>query len=60
MSVSVKANKTEKTPKSERVLVHVRIRPFTEDELVQDKTSPIEAVDLNNNAMTSKAINKTN
>lgn len=56
MNTSVKMNKSEKPLKSERVLVHVRVRPFTEDELIQDKTSPIETVDLNNNSMTSKAI----
>ena len=38
MKGSVTQNKTDS--KSERVMVHVRIRPFTEDELAQDKTSP--------------------
>lgn len=40
--------------KSERVMVHVRIRPFTEDELLQDKSSPIENIDTKRNAMTGK------
>ena len=39
--------------KGERVTVHVRIRPFSEDELVADKTSSIERIDTTNNSMTS-------
>ena len=35
----------------ERVQVFVRIRPFNEDELEKDKTSPIEVLDTKNNAM---------
>ena len=45
----------------ERVQVFVRIRPFNEDELEKDKTSPIEVLDTKNNAMIcniKKIINK--
>ena len=37
--------------KGERVQVFVRIRPFNEDELEKDNTSPIEVLDTKNNAM---------
>ena len=37
--------------KGERVLVYVRIRPFNEDELLKDSSTPIELVDTKNNAM---------
>lgn len=37
--------------KGERVLVYVRIRPFNEDELLKDSSTPIEFVDTKNNAM---------
>ena len=40
--------------KRERVLVYVRIRPFNEDELIKDKTTPIEFIDTKNNAMVCK------
>ena len=40
--------------KGERVLVYVRIRPFNEDELNRDKTSPIELIDQKTNSMISK------
>jgi hypothetical protein len=40
--------------KGERVLFYVRIRPFSKDEMERDKTSPIEAIDPNNNSMTVK------
>ena len=40
--------------KGERVLCYVRIRPFSKDEMERDKTSPIEAIDPNNNSMTVK------
>ncbi len=43
-------------PNSERVLVYVRIRPFNEDELNRDKTSPIEIIDTKTNSMISKII----
>ena len=43
-------------PNGERVLVYVRIRPFTEDELNRDKTSPIELIDQKTNSMISKII----
>ena len=52
MKVSVLVGKNDS--KSERVMVHVRIRPFTEDELIQDKSSPIENIDTKRNAMTGK------
>lgn len=44
----------DKEVKSERVLVHVRIKPMTEDDSAIDRTTPIEVVDTNNNSMTSK------
>ena len=37
--------------KGERVQVFVRIRPFNEEELEKDNTSPIELVDTKNNAL---------
>ena len=39
--------------KQERVCVHTRLRPFTEDELKIDRTSPIEQFDTANNIITS-------
>ena len=51
-------NKEKIQPKQEsngeRVLVYVRIRPFTEEELIRDKTTPIEVLDTKNNSMISK------
>ena len=52
--MKTKEKNSKSDSQSERVLVYVRIRPFTEDELSHDKTSPIEALDTKNNAMTSK------
>ena len=40
--------------KVERVQVFVRIRPFSEEELEKDNTSPIEVIDTKNNAMICK------
>ena len=40
--------------KGERVQVFVRIRPFSEEELEKDNTSPIEVIDTKNNAMICK------
>ena len=40
--------------KGERVQVSVRIRPFSEEELEKDNTSPIEVIDTKNNAMICK------
>ena len=40
--------------KNERVLVYVRIRPFSQDELVNDNSSPIESVDTKRNTMIVK------
>ena len=37
--------------KGERVQVFVRNRPFNEEELEKDNTSPIEFIDTKNNAM---------
>jgi len=34
--------------KSERVIVHVRMRPFSEDELRKDNTTPVETFDTTN------------
>ena len=44
-------NKEIINPKGERVLVYVRIRPFNEEELSKDSSSPIEFIDTKNNAM---------
>ena len=40
--------------KNERVLVYVRIRPFSQDELENDNSSPIESVDTKRNTMVVK------
>ena len=37
--------------KGERVQVFVRIRPFNQEELEKDSSSPIEVLDTKNNAM---------
>ena len=47
-----------KTNKSERVKVYVRIRPFTNYELKINNATPIENIDLINNVMTGKNIYK--
>ena len=41
--------------KNERVLVYVRVRPFSEEELIKDSTTPIEQIDekWNNNCIWS-------
>ena len=39
---------------SERVMVHLRMRPFSEEELKKDKSSPIETFDSLNNSVTVK------
>ena len=44
-------NKEILAPKGERVQVFVRIRPFNEEELEKDQTTPIEVLDTKNNAM---------
>ena len=44
----------KKENKSERVMVHVRMRPFSEEELKQDSTSPIESFDAVTNTITVK------
>ena len=47
-----KLNNKELLPqKGERVQVFVRIRPFNDEELEKDSTSPIEFIDTKNNAM---------
>lgn len=43
-----------KENKSERVMVHVRMRPFNEDEMKRDNTTPIETFDLVNNVIVGK------
>lgn len=43
---------SEKT-KLERVMVNVRIRPFTEDEKRRDSSTPIENLDLKRNCLQS-------
>jgi hypothetical protein len=40
--------------KQERVLVHVRMRPFTEEETKKDNTTPIESFDTTNNLIVGK------
>ena len=40
--------------KNERVLVYVRVRPFSEEELIKDNTTPIEQIDEKNNIMIGK------
>lgn len=44
---------SEKT-KLERVMVNVRIRPFTEEEKRRDSSTPIENLDLKRNCLQSK------
>ena len=44
----------EKEEKTERVLVYLRIRPFTEDELNTNNTTPIEFIDQKTNSIISK------
>ena len=39
---------------SERVMVHLRMRPFSEEELKKDKSTPIENFDTLNNSVTIK------
>jgi hypothetical protein len=43
-----------KENKSERVIVHVRMRPFTDDEIKKDNTTPIETFDSQNKLITIK------
>ena len=50
-SNNIPNNKETSVLKGERVQVFVRIRPFNEDELEKDKTTPIEVLDTKNNAM---------
>ena len=52
--------KSLKDDKTERVLVYLRIRPFTEDELKTDNTTPIEKIDKNSNSLISKNHQKIN
>jgi hypothetical protein len=44
------SNKNTKD-KQERVQVHVRMRPFTEDEIKRDNTTPVESFDTTNNVI---------
>ena len=46
--------KIQKEEKTERVLVYLRIRPFNEDELKIDNTTPIELIDQKTNSIISK------
>ena len=50
-SINPLNNKELLPPKGERVQVFVRIRPFNDEELEKDRTSPIEYIDTKNNAM---------
>ena len=47
-------NNKDLNQQEERVLVYVRIRPFNEDEINRDSSSPIEVIDTKNNAMICK------
>lgn len=44
-------NNKDLNQKGERVLVYVRIRPFNEDELQKDQSTPLEVIDTKNNAL---------
>ena len=46
--------KSQKEEKTERVLVYLRIRPFNEEELKIDSTTPIELIDQKTNSIISK------
>ena len=46
--------KIQKEEKTERVLVYLRIRPFNEEELKIDNTTPIELIDQKTNSIISK------
>jgi len=46
--------KSQKEEKNERVLVYLRIRPFNEDELKTDSTSPIQQFNQEDNSIISK------
>jgi hypothetical protein len=50
-SINPPNNKEFLPQKGERVQVFVRIRPFNEEELEKDNTSPIEFINTKNNAM---------
>lgn len=43
-----------KQDKHEKVIVNIRIRPFTQEETVLDKTTPIEAIDVKTNSLLFK------
>jgi len=43
-----------KDNKSERVIVHLRMRPFNDDELKRDQTQFIETFDTENNIAVGK------
>ena len=45
---------SSKENKSERVMVHVRMRPFTEDEMKKDSSTPVETFDTNNSVLVGK------
>jgi len=42
--------------KSERVFVHLRMRPFNEDESKRDQTQIIDSFDTNSNVVVSKIL----
>lgn len=44
----------KKENKSERVMVHVRMRPFSDEEMKQDSSSPIDSFDTVNNCISIK------
>lgn len=45
---------SSKDNKSERVNVYVRMRPFTEDEMKKDSSTPVETFDTINNVIVGK------
>jgi tetrapyrrole methylase family protein/MazG family protein len=52
--VKAEWDKLKAEEKTERVLVYLRIRPFTEDELNTNNTTPIEFIDQKTNSIISK------
>jgi hypothetical protein len=51
------SSKNTKDNKQERVMVHVRMRPLSEEEKKRDNTQPVETFDTNNNIIISKINN---
>ncbi len=47
-------NSIGKDNKIERVIVHARMRPFTDEEIKKDNSTPIETFDTVNNVVVGK------